>query len=122
MLVTLVYILGALSLHFTDLHSESAFLNLLLPGFNLLFFIFIVWQLIFYFSLHSFGSEDHPGLSSLILQIWNLDLHMQRNGILPALFTLAIMLVNAASLFTAVFYYISTFLDFIAMDNGLTRN
>jgi hypothetical protein len=47
---------------------------------------------------------------------------MQESGILPAVFTLAIMLLNTASLLTAVFYYLAIFLVFVAIDNSLIQS
>ncbi len=58
MLTTIIYITGALSLHFTDIQSQNAFFFLFLPLINTLFFIFILWQLIFYFALNSFSNDD----------------------------------------------------------------
>ena len=113
MLTTIIYVMGALSLHFTDLQSESAFFSLLLPAFNFLFFIFLVWQWIFYFALSSFSSDENDGLFNLLYQVWHLDYTIERVGLVKALLNIVLLAVNAISLFVAVYYYLDLFLGFV---------
>ena len=108
MLTTIIYITGALSLHFTDIHSQNAFFFILLPLINILFFIFLLWQLIFYFALSSFSNDD-SSFFELLSQLWHLGYTIERNGLVPALLNIVFLIINAISLFVAVIYYFDVF-------------
>jgi hypothetical protein len=112
MLTTIIYVLGALSLHFSDISSQHAFFSLLLPLFNILFFIFLFWQLIFYFSLSSFSNDDSLHFFDLLYKFWHLDEDIKQYGFFPAVLNIVMLSVDAASLFIVIFYYIELFLDF----------
>lgn len=113
MLTTIIYLVGALSLHFTDMTSQSGFASLFLPMVNILFFIFLVWQLVFYFSLHSFSGNDDSLFIALLREFWNLNENMREYGVARTLLGFAAHLFNAACFLTAVYYYFSLFLDFV---------
>lgn len=113
MLTTIFYVLGALALHFSDVTSGNAFFSLLLPLFNIFFFIFLVWQLIFYFSLSSFANDDDTHFFTLVYELWHLDHGIRERGLVPALFNVTLLIVNAVSLVSIVLYYLDVFLDFL---------
>ena len=113
MLTTLMYITGALSLHFTDLQSDSLFFSLLLPTINLVFFIFIVWQLIFFFSLGSFAHDDDYSFFHLVDQLWHIGGNIKDYGAAHTLMNVSILLINSACLIAGVIYYFGLFLDFV---------
>lgn len=108
MLTTIIYVSGALSLHFTDVQSQNAFFFVLLPLINILFFIFLLWQLIFYLALNSFSNDD-SSFFDLLTQIWHLDYTIERIGFFPALLNISFLIINAISFFIVVFYYFDVF-------------
>ena len=113
MLTTLIYLLGALTLHFTDVGSQNGFFSLLLPAVNVLFFIFILWQLIFFYSLNSFSHDDDFRFYDLVREFWNLRDNIAELGVPQALLRLAGHLVNTVCFLSAVYYYLNYFLDAI---------
>ena len=112
MLTTIIYILGTLSLQFSDTQSQGAFFNLFLPLVNLFFFMFIVWQLIFFFSFNTFSHEDSP-FSQLLQQYWNLNYDIREYGFFQVMVKFSIHLINTACFLLAAYYYLLIFLDFI---------
>lgn len=113
MLTTIIYVSGALSLQFTDIQSPNSFFSLLLPFINLLFFIFLLWQLIFYYALNSFSDDNNSTFFDLVYKLWHIDYEIERCGLFIALRNIVFLLINAISLFVAVFYYLELFLDFV---------
>ena len=103
MLRTLIYILGMLALHHTDLHHPDAFFRLFLPLVDAVFLIFIVWQVMFYFTLNNFTGDY--GFSDMLRDVWDLRFDIQEQGLLPALFQLGLALLEFVLFFTAIFYY-----------------
>lgn len=114
MLTTLIYILGALSLHFTDMGSGHGFYSLFLPTFNGLFFIFLLWQVIFYYSLSAFDPDD-TGFFGLLYHVVNIQEIVIRHGLVLAFFRLLMLVVDAICLFTVIFFYLQAFMDFVAL-------
>ena len=108
MLTTIIYVSGALSLHFTDVQSLNAFFFVLLPLINILFFIFLLWQFIFYFAMSSF-SNDESGFFDLLSELWHLGYTIERIGVFHALLNIFFLIINAISFFIAVFYYFDLF-------------
>lgn len=113
MIMMLIYVAGALSLHFTNLASGDFFTSFLLPSLNVLFFVFLLAQLIFYFSLGGLSDDNDTDFYDLLYKIFHLDIEIRRQGVLPAIFDTSLLLIDALSLFTVVFYYLSAFLDFV---------
>lgn len=115
MLTTLIYVMGALSLHFTDIYSQHAFFYLFLPLFNFLFFIFLLWQIIFYFSLNAFSHDHESHFFELLFQLWNLGYEINQHGFIHTFINVSIRIIDVICLFTAVFYYFDIFLDFVQL-------
>ena len=115
MLTTLIYVIGTLSLHFTDAASPNGFFSLLFPAVNALFFIFLIWQLIFFFSL---GLPERGGdfrFSDLLREFWNLNYNIAEYGLLRTLRNFTAHLINTVCIVMAVDYYLMLFMDFIGI-------
>jgi len=79
MLRTAFYILGMLALHHTDFTHPDAFYRLFLPLVDAAFLIFIVWQVMFYFTLNNFSSAY--GFFDLFQDIWDLRYDIEQQGL-----------------------------------------
>jgi len=115
MLKTLTYLLGTLSLHFTDLSHASSFYCVFLPLIDALFLIFLCWQLMFFMALSSFSDGDHYHLQDLIVDIYDLRYDIHDHGLLSALFSLALNLFEALCFFLSVFYYYGMVIDMVRL-------
>lgn len=113
MLTTVIYIFGALSLHFADLSHENSFFSLLLPFLNLLFLIFLVIQMVFFFSMNSLITDQAYGFFDLLSDIWDLDYDIKTQGLLPTLINLVARLIEASCFFTAIYYYFIIAIKFL---------
>ncbi|MEH6357505.1 MAG: hypothetical protein V7745_00845 [Pseudomonadales bacterium] len=113
---TLTYLLGTLSLHFTDFGHASSFYSLFLPFVDVLFLIFLCWQLMFFMALNnSFSDGDHYHLQDLIVDIYDLRYDIQDHGLLSALFSLALNLFEVACFFLSIFYYYGMVIEMIRL-------
>ena len=116
MLKTLTYLLGTLSLHFTDFAHASDFYSVFLPLIDVLFLIFICWQLLFFMALNSsFSDGDHYHLQDLIIDIYDLRYDIQDHGLFSALFSLALNLFEMVCFFLAIFYYYGMVIDMVRL-------
>ena len=106
---TIFYLLGILSLHYTDITHTNAFFNLALPLFNLVFFIFLLWEALLFFSLAPAGEEEsfYTWLYGLI----DFRYDLIERGWLNALFHLAAGTFNLACYFYVIFYYFQALLE-----------
>ena len=102
---TCIYIIGALALHHTDLNHDNGFYSLFLPFLDALFIIFIILQVMFYFSLNNFSNGNHYGFKDLILDIYDLRYDIQDHGLLYALFQLTLNIVDLVCIVVAGYYY-----------------
>lgn len=113
MIKTLIYILGTLALHNTDFTHPGAFYHLFLPLMDALFLIFLLWQMIFFFTLNNFSDGRHYGFHDLLIDIYDLRYDIQEQGVASALFQLALNLIDFICIFISVFYYYSLTLELI---------
>ena len=113
MLTTFFYLIGTLSLYFTDTASPNGFFSLLLPFVNALYFIFLIWQLIFFFSLGIPEREGDYRFTELLREFWNLNYNIAEKGLLLTLARLAAHVFNSLCFIFAVDYYLTLFMDFI---------
>ena len=113
MLTTLIYVIGTLSLHFTDAASPNGFFSLLLPVVNILFFIFLIWQLIFFFSLGIPEGDGNFRFADLLREFWELNYDIAEYGLIRTLGNLVAHLINTVCIVMAVDYYLTLFMDFI---------
>ena len=63
---TLIYVVGVLALHFTNLSHAHGFYNLFLPVVGLLFLVFLVIQLMLFGPLNNFETGDGYRLFDLL--------------------------------------------------------
>lgn len=113
MLTTLIYMIGALSLLFTDATSPNGFFRLLLPAINALFFIFLIWQLIFFFAPGMPVRNDDFRFSDFLREFWSLNYNIEEYGFLRSMGRFIAHLINTVCFFWAVNSYLSMFVDFI---------
>ncbi len=105
MIKTGFYIIGALALHHTDLNANNSFYSVFLPIVDTMFFIFIIMQIMFYFSLNNFSNGDNYGFQDLILDIYDLRYDIQDQGLMYALFHLTLNVIDLICIVVAVYYY-----------------
>lgn len=116
MLKSLTYLLGTLALHFTDFSHPSGFFSVFLPLIDVLFLIFLCWQLLFFMTLNSsFSDGDHYHFQDLIVDIYDLRYDIEDKGLLPALFSLAVNLFEMICFFLALFYYYGMLIDMVRL-------
>lgn len=116
MLKTLTYLLGALALHFTDFAHPNGFYSTFLPIIDVLFLIFLCWQLLFFMTLSSgFSDGNHYHFSDLIMDIYDLRYDIQDEGLLRALFNLACGLFELICFFVAMFYYYGIVIEMVRL-------
>ena len=113
MLTTLIYLIGTLSLYFTDATSPNEFFSLLLPVINTLFFVFLIWQLIFFFALGMPARDDDFRFSDLLREFWTLNYDIAERGLLRTVARFVAHLINAVCFVSAVDYYLTLFMNFI---------
>ncbi len=114
MIKTCFYLLGALALHHTDLNHGNGFHSLFLPVVDAIFFIFIIWQMIFYFTLNNFSTGNHYSFQHLVLDIYDLRYDVQDHGLLYALFQLSLSIIDLICIVLAFYYYSQIALDLIS--------
>lgn len=116
MLKSLIYLLGALALHFTDFSHQNGFYSTFLPFVNVLFLIFLCWQLLFFMALNtSFSDGDHYSFYDLVTDIYDLRYDIQDQGLPRALFSLTLNLLDSLCFFVAMFYYFSMVIDLMQL-------
>ena len=113
---TLSYLLGSLSLHFTDFSHASSFYNLVLPIVDVIFLIFLCWQLIFFMALNnSFSDGDHYHLQDLVTDIYDLHYDIRDHGLLSALFSLALNIFEMMCFLLSIFYYYGMVIEMVRL-------
>ncbi len=116
MLKSFIYLLGTLALHFTNFSHASAFFSVFLPLIDALFLIFLCWQLLFFMTLNSgFSDGDHYHLQDLLVDIYDLRYDIEDQGLLRALFSLALNLFETICFFVAMFYYYGMVIDMVQL-------
>ena len=116
MLKSLTYLLGALALHFTDFSHPNGFYSTFLPFVNVLFLIFLCWQLLFFMTLNTgFSDGDHYSFYDLVTDVYDLRYDIQDQGMLRALFSLTLNLFDLICFFVAMFYYYGMVIDMVRM-------
>lgn len=115
MIRTAIYITGALALHHTDFTSPDGFYHLFLPLVDAAFLIFLLWQMMFYFTVNNFSDGNHYGFSDLIMDIYDLRYDIEDHGLLYALFNLSLNIIDLICIFMAVFYYYSMMIELISV-------
>jgi hypothetical protein len=113
MIKTCIYIFGTLALHLTDFTHPNAFFSTFLPLIDALFLIFLIWQLMFFLSLNDFSDGQEHNMSELLMTIYDLSYEMQEQGIVPALFNLALSLFDALCVFVSIYYFLNIMLELI---------
>lgn len=111
---TLIYILGALALHHTDFTHPHAFYHLFLPLVDLLFLIYLSWQLLFFFTLNNFSNGQQYGFFDLLMDIYDLRYDIQEHGWLSASVQLTFNLIDFICIFAAIFYYFALIIELIS--------
>lgn len=114
MIKTLIYVLGTLALHNTDFTHPHSFYHLFLPLVDLLFLIFLSWQLLFFFTLNNFSNGEQYGFHDLLIDIYDLRYDIQDHGLAYALFNLSLNIIDFICIFLAVFYYYALMVDLIS--------
>lgn len=114
MLKTGIYVLGTLALHFTDFTHPDPLFSRVLPLVDAVFVIFLMWQLLFFFSLHSYSDGDSYHFSDVLLDIYDLRYDIADVGILAALLQLAFNLVDAACFFLSIYFCYAVLIDLLA--------
>ena len=116
MFKSIIYLVGALSLHFTDFSHPDRFYSTFLPFIDVLFLIFLCWQLLFFMTLNSsFSDGDHYSFYDLIADVYDLRYDIQDQGIFKALFCLALSLFDVICFFVAMFYYYGMVIDMVQL-------
>ena len=116
MFKSIIYLAGTLALHFTDFAHPQAFFSVFLPIMDVLFLIFLFWQLLFYMALNnSFSDGDHYHLQDLIVDIYDLRYDIEDQGLLRALFSLSLNLFEMVCFFVAMFYYYGMVIDMVRL-------
>ncbi|MCF7982019.1 MAG: hypothetical protein K9K86_08540 [Pseudomonadales bacterium] len=113
MIKTTFYIAGALALHHTDFSHPNTFYHLFLPIVDLIFLIFLSWQMLFFFTLNNFSDGKNYGFHDLIVDIYDLRYDIQDHGLASALFTLSLNLIDFICIFLSVFYYYSLIIELV---------
>ena len=108
----IIYVAGMLALNFTDFRHENAFFSLFLPIIDLFFLAFLWLEVVFYFSILSF-SKDEYNVFDLGRDIIDLRLDIAEFGLLSAVTTLAIEIIDAALLFVALIYAVGQITDLV---------
>ena len=109
----IIYVAGMLALNFTDFRHENAlFLAFFLPIIDLFFLAFLWLEVVFYFSILSF-SKDEYNVFDLGRDIIDLRLDIAEFGLLSAVTTLAIEIIDAALLFVALIYAVGQITDLV---------
>ena len=114
MIKTIIYLAGALALHHTDFTHPNSFYHLFLPVMDILFLIFLSWQMLFFFTLNNFSDGKNYGIHDLLLDIYDLRYDIQDHGLSYALFNLSLNLIDFICIFLSVFYYYSLIIDLVA--------
>ena len=113
MLKTCVYVIGTLALHYTDFSHPDALFSRVLPLVDAAFIIFLLWQLLFFFSLHSFSDGDTYHFSDLLVDIYDLRYDIADVGIVVALVRLSFNLIEMGCFFLSIFYCYSAVIDML---------
>lgn len=108
----IIYVAGMLALNFTDFRHENAFFSLFLPIIDLFFLAFLWLEVVFYFSILSF-SKDEYNVFDLGRDIIDLRLDIAEFGLLSAVTTLAIEIIDVALLFVALIYAVGQITDLV---------
>lgn len=108
----IIYVAGMLALNFTDFRHENTFFSLFLPIIDLFFLAFLWLEVVFYFSILSF-SKDEYNVFDLGRDIIDLRLDIAEFGLLSAVTTLAIEIIDAALLFVALIYAVGQITDLV---------
>lgn len=115
MLKSIIYLTGTLALHFTDFTHARSFYSVFLPLIDVLFLIFLCWQLMFFMALNNFSDGDHYHLQDLFVDIYDLRYDIQDHGLFSALFSLTLNLFDAVCFFLAIFYYYGMVIDLMQL-------
>ena len=116
MFKSIIYLTGALALHFTDFAHPSAFFSVFLPVIDALFLIFFCWQLLFFMTLNTgFSDGDSYSFYDLVADIYDLRYDIQEQGPLKAFLSLALNLFDLVCFFIAMFYYYGMVIDLVRL-------
>ena len=115
MLRTLVYVAGTLALHFPDFNHSNALYSMVLPLVDAAFIIFLLWQLIFYFSLHSYSGTDSYHFTDLLVDIYDLRYDIEDAGVVVAIVRLSLNLVEVACFFLSIYYCYAAVIDMLVL-------
>lgn len=113
MIRTVIYVLGALALHQTNFSHPNAFYHLFLPIIDVVFLIFLCWQMIFFFTLNNFSNGKSYGFHDLIIDIYDLRYDIQDHGLTYAMINLLLNLIDFICIFLSVFYYYSLTIELV---------
>ena len=115
MLKTGVYVLGTMALHYTDFSHPGAFFSMVLPLLDAAFIIFLMWQMLFFFSLHGFSDDDTYYFSDLLVDIYDLRYDIADSGVVVALVRLSFNIIEMACFFLSVHYCYAAIIDMLAL-------
>lgn len=115
MIKTTIYVIGALALHHTDFANPDGFYRLFLPLLDAAFLIFLLWQMMFYFTLNNFSDGHHYGFSDLLVDIYDLRYDIEDHGLLYALFNLSLNIIDLICIVLAVYYYYAMMIELITV-------
>ena len=115
MLKTSVYVIGTLALHYTDFSHPDALFSMVLPLLDAAFIIFLMWQLLFFFSLHGFSDDDTYYFSDLLIDIYDLRYDIAEVGAVVALVRLSFNLIEVGCFFLSIFYCYSAVIDMLVV-------
>jgi len=105
MVKTVWYLVGAMSLHLTQFSDPNPFFSIFLPLVDAVFLIYLLWQLIFFMSLHDFSDGNSYQMQDLLIDIWDFRYDIRESGLLYALIHLCLNITEVICFLFAVFYY-----------------
>ncbi len=115
MLKTGVYVIGTLALHYTDFSHPDAFFSMMLPLLDAAFIIFLMWQMLFFFSLHGFSDDDTYYFLDLLVDIYDLRYDIAEVGPVVAIVRLSFNIIEVGCFFLSIFYCYSALIDMLVM-------
>jgi hypothetical protein len=110
----IIYVAGMLALSFTDFRHENAFYSLFLPIIDLFFLAFLWLEVVFYFSILGF-SKDEYNVFDLGRDIIDLRLDIAEFGLLSAVTTLAIAIIDASLLLVALVFAVEQIIELVLL-------
>lgn len=114
MIKTAFWLLGIMSLQYTDFTAQQPLYSTFLPVLDAVFLLFLLWQLVFFFTIGG-SSCEQTGFSveELFAEIYDLRYEIQDRGFIVALINLSLSMVDVVCMLIAIHWYLSTLVELI---------